>query len=791
MADDTLAGRRRWRARWARHGLLARVRGFFLLNGLFLMLAAVAELVFATQRPAGQRLLAIAALAWLTGWWLRGWRHGRFPTWVEPLEWLVPPLVSVALANPNAGLGIFYGLLSFRPLYGDRRAAVVRGLLAVATLVAMPALIVAGGGHAGFGQDLLQIPNALVLSGVTFLLGVTLARQERAVAREQVLTRTGTVLTTTTDRQAIYQVAVDTALTLLGEPAGARTALTMEAGPDQRVVAAAGDGAAEVVGATGRLAGLPAELREALERYQPAYGERLAAAELAAAVDFTPKTGGLLLLPLRANTGRLGLLVAASDRPLPDDVRGSLQTLADQVALGLEAATLTEELTRRAFHDSLTGLANRALLHDRLDRAIARTRRHGTQTALLLLDMDGFKLVNDSLGHEAGDDVLVGVADRIRGCVRAVDTVGRLGGDEFAIVLEDAGGTATAVAAAERVAAALAPPIEVDGHLVTARVSIGLATTEDGQLDSAALLRNADVAMYHAKQRHAGAWELFQPRMHAEAADRRSLGADLQHALPRGELVVHYQPILALDSRTITGVEALLRWRHPTRGLVPPAEFIPLAEETGLIGAIGHWVLEQACRQVAAWRATLPQGRGLVLSVNLSPAQLDAPDLVERVAAALLATGLPPRLLVLELTEGIMARDTERTSATLARLKALGLRLAIDDFGTGFSSLGYLERFPIDILKIDRSFVARIGGDAGAAPLADAVVRLGYALGLETIAEGIETDQQLAALHALGCHAGQGYLLARPSEPERIRALLDLPPSAPRPLSAQGLAAAP
>jgi diguanylate cyclase (GGDEF)-like protein len=778
LAGDTLAGRRRWRARWARHGLLARVRGFFLLNGLFLVLATVPQLAAAANRPAGQRLLAAAALILLACWWLRGWRRGRFPLWVEPLEWLVPMLVAAALGSAeSAALGVYYGSLSFRPLYGDRRAAVVRALLAVATLVAMPAVIIASGGHSDFGQALAQVPTTLVLSGVTFLLGVTLARQERAVAREQVLTRTGTALTTTTDRQAIYQVAVDTALTLLGEAAGTRTALTLEAGPGQRVVAAAGDRAAEVVGATAPLTALPAELREALERGQPAYGERVATAELAAAVDFTPKAGGVLLLPLRTNSGRLGLLVAGSDRPLPDDVRGSLQTLADQVALGLEAATLTEELTRRAFHDSLTGLANRALLHDRLDRALARTRRHGTRTALLLLDMDGFKLVNDSLGHEAGDDVLVGVARRIRGCVREVDTVGRLGGDEFAIVLEDVGGTATAAAAAERIAAALGPPIEVGGHLVTARVSIGIATTEDGDLDSAALLRNADLAMYHAKQRHAGAWELYQPRMHAAAAERRSLEADLQHALTRGELVVHYQPILALDSRAITGVEALLRWRHPTRGLVPPAEFIPLAEQTGLIGPIGQWVLEQACRQVVAWQAALPAGRRLGLSVNLSPAQLDAPDLVERVAATLRATGLAPRLLVLELTEGIMARGTERTSATLERLKALGLRLAIDDFGTGFSSLGYLERFPIDILKIDRSFVARIGGDAGATPLADAVVRLGHALRLETIAEGIETDQQLAALHALGCQAGQGYLLARPAEPERIRALLDQVPA--------------
>jgi EAL domain-containing protein (putative c-di-GMP-specific phosphodiesterase class I) len=261
--------------------------------------------------------------------------------------------------------------------------------------------------------------------------------------------------------------------------------------------------------------------------------------------------------------------------------------------------------------------------------------------------------------------------------------------------------------------------------------------------------------------------------MHADATDRRLLEADLHHALDRGELLVHYQPILTLDSRVITGVEALLRWQHPTRGLIPPAEFIPLAEETGLIGRIGHWVLEQACRQVTAWQATLPEDHPLELSVNLSPAELDAPDLVERVAGTLEATGLAPDLLVLELTEGVLAQNTAATAATLTRLKELGVRLAIDDFGTGFSSLGYLERFPIDMLKIDRSFIAKLGNGPEAAPLADAVIRLGQALHLETIAEGIETDQQLAALQAMGCRLGQGYLFARPSEPDTIRALLD------------------
>jgi diguanylate cyclase (GGDEF)-like protein len=799
LGSDVIVGRQGkrhwWPERWARHGLLARVRGFFLLNALLALVAVVMQLGSARDQAAGLRLAAGAAVGWLGWWWVRGWRRHRFPALVEPVEWLVPVLVALAFNQATMALGVLYGALAFRALYGDRRTAVARGVLAVGVLVATPLLVIARGGPNELNVQLFQIPTVLVLSGITYLLGATLARQERAVAREQVLTQTGTVLTTTTDRQAIYQAAVDTALTLLGHPAGTHAALAVLSGAEHRIVAAAGDDSAGLIGTTPRPAALPVAFRAALDQGRPVYAEHVAANDLAAAVDFTPKTGGLLLLPLRSKDGPLGLLAVASDQPLPAEVRGSLETLANQVALGLESATLTEELTTRAFYDSLTGLANRFLLHDRLDHAVAHTRRSGTPTALLLLDMDGFKQINDSLGHEIGDDVLVGVAERMRGCVREVDTIGRLGGDEFAIVLQDVTGSGDAVAVAERVTDALKQPIDVDGHQITARVSIGIATTghpEDRQqdLDSASLLRNADVAMYQAKSRHTGSWELYQPIMHADAADRRLLEADLHHALDRGELLVHYQPIVALDSSAITGVEALLRWQHPTRGLIPPAEFIPLAEETGLIGRIGRWVLDQACRQVAAWQATLSDDHPLELSVNLSPAELDAPDLVERVAGTLDATGLAPHLLVLELTEGVLARNTAATAVTLTRLKELGVRLAIDDFGTGFSSLGYLERFPIDILKIDRSFIAKLAHGPEATPLADAVIRLGQALHLETIAEGIETDHQLAALRDLGCRLGQGYLFARPSEPDRVRALLDQapatatpgpPPASPRP----------
>jgi EAL domain-containing protein (putative c-di-GMP-specific phosphodiesterase class I) len=388
--------------------------------------------------------------------------------------------------------------------------------------------------------------------------------------------------------------------------------------------------------------------------------------------------------------------------------------------------------------------------------------------------------------------VLVGVADRVLACVREVDTVGRLGGDELAVVLPQVTGSGDAVVVAEQIIEALKAPLQVDGHELVARVSIGVAITgrrgDRQEPDPAVLLRNADVAMHHAKALRTGGWELYQPIMHADAADRRLLEADLHQALERGELQVHYQPIVALDSLTMIGVEALARWCHPTRGMVSPAEFIPLAEETGLIGRIGHWVLEQACRQVAAWRSDLPDGQGLGLSVNLSPAELDAPDVVERVAATLEATGLPPGLLALELTEGMLARNPAAAGETLARLKRLGVLLAIDDFGTGFSSLAYLDRFPIDILKIDRSFVARLEDGPDATALADAVIRLGQALRLQTVAEGVETGRQLAALRRLGCRLGQGYLFGRPCDPGSLGALLGRSPAA-RPAASAGTVA--
>jgi diguanylate cyclase (GGDEF)-like protein/PAS domain S-box-containing protein len=444
--------------------------------------------------------------------------------------------------------------------------------------------------------------------------------------------------------------------------------------------------------------------------------------------------------------------------------------------------TLEEELAHQAFHDSLTGLSNRAVFRDRVEHGLAVAARHGQSITVLLLDLDGFKTINDSLGHDAGDELLIGVAGRLLASSRSSDTVARLGGDEFGIVLEDAGDPGRAMSAADRFLAGLAPPFEVRGRQVFMRASVGIAIS-DGVNDTDDLIRNADTAMYAAKAGGKGRSELFEPDMHERAMAQFEVQADLERAITRREFVVHYQPIVALDSGDVLGVEALVRWEHPTRGMLAPIEFIRVAEETGLIVPIGRWVLEEACRQTATWRATCPPAAAMWVSVNLSTRQLLEPDLVEHVREALSSSGLEPPALTLELTEGSLMQDVAETIATLRDLKELGVRLAIDDFGTGSSSLGYLRHFPIDLLKIDKSFVDELAETGVEGPaLVYAIIDMARTLELDTVAEGIEYDEQLAELRMAGCHSGQGYLFARPLAARAIEDLLRRPADTLRPV---------
>lgn len=432
--------------------------------------------------------------------------------------------------------------------------------------------------------------------------------------------------------------------------------------------------------------------------------------------------------------------------------------------------TLQDELAHQAFHDSLTGLLNRAVFRDRVDHALSRAARLGQQPAVLLLDLDGFKTVNDGLGHDAGDELLVAVGHRLQASGRSSDTVARIGGDEFAILLEDDADDAGAKAVAERVLAVLMTPFQVRGREVFVRASIGIATAVAGATTDE-LLRNADAAMYAAKRAGKARYELFLPVMHEQALAKFEVLGDLERALARDEFVLHYQPIVDLATEAVAGVEALVRWNHPSRGLLPPAEFIPLAEETGLIVPLGSWVLREACGQTAAWRLSQPH-LDLWVSVNLSTRQLLEPDLVERVQETLIESGLEPASLMLEITEGSLMQGITETAVKLRGLKELGVRLAIDDFGTGSSSLSYLRQFPIDLLKIDKSFVDEVGTSDGPL-LVQAIVDIARTLRVETIAEGIEEEEQLAGLREVGCRSGQGFLFARPLPPEGLAAFFE------------------
>jgi diguanylate cyclase (GGDEF)-like protein/PAS domain S-box-containing protein len=435
---------------------------------------------------------------------------------------------------------------------------------------------------------------------------------------------------------------------------------------------------------------------------------------------------------------------------------------------------LEEELAHQAFHDSLTGLSNRAVFRDRVDHALTRASRHRQRLAVLLLDLDGFKMVNDSLGHDAGDELLIAVGQRLQACARSSDTVARLGGDEFAILLEDDVDEARAKAMAKRMLTELLVPFEVRGREMFVRASVGITVTDGGSVETDELIRNADTAMYAAKAGGRARYEMFQPVMHERALEQFEVQADLQHALERGEFTLHYQPIIDFATGRAEGMEALVRWFHPTRGLLLPGAFIRIAEETGLIVPMGRWILAEACRQTVAWRAQFPEASDLCVSVNLSTRQLFEPDLVGQVREILDRSGLDPSGLVLEITEGSLMQDMAQTVAKLHGLKELGVRLAIDDFGTGSSSLGYLRQFPIDVIKIDKSFVDEVTtADSEGPALVRAIVELAQNLHLETVAEGIELTEQLTELRSAGCDSGQGFLFAKPLRPDDMQEFLE------------------
>ncbi len=445
-------------------------------------------------------------------------------------------------------------------------------------------------------------------------------------------------------------------------------------------------------------------------------------------------------------------------------------TRSRERALGM-VQEKTGELRHQSLHDALTGLPNRVLALDRAEQMLARARRRQIPVAALYIDIDGFKHVNDTFGHAAGDELLRIVATRLEGVVREGDTAARLSGDEFVVLVEGSALDAGPELVAERLLEVLRQPYEMDGQTgrqLTLTASIGIALGE--RANAAELLRDADVALYEAKAAGKGCCMLFKSSMQTAAHDRLTLEMDLAEALGHRQLFLRYQPTFDLQSETVIGVEALIRWRHPTRGVIQPIEFIPIAEESGLIVPIGRWVLDEACRQAAIWYR---HGHRIGMSVNVSGRQLDDDELIEDVRRALQESGLDPATLTLEITETTLMRDAEATATRLGMLKELGVRIAIDDFGTGYSSLAYLRQFPVDALKIDRSFISGIAGSKGSAALIHTLVQLGKTLDIETLAEGIEERSQLETLQREHCDHGQGFLFSRPLDVDAVEKFLN------------------
>ncbi len=479
-----------------------------------------------------------------------------------------------------------------------------------------------------------------------------------------------------------------------------------------------------------------------------------------------------LTAPIEGRTGRWGVvwLGGAPERFRSADA-DFVQALANVLADAIQQRASEDDIRHQALHDPLTDLPNRVLFLSRLERALAWP---GAQVAVMLLDIDNFKLVNDSLGHGAGDELLTAVAPRLARALRPGDTIARLGGDEFVLLLEQIPDVHAAAQVAARIMTEFESPFALGAAEHFATVSLGIALADGAGALPSSLVRDADAAMYQAKERGRARFEVFDGAMRTRSVERLSIENDLRRAIERHELHLVYQPIVSLRDESIVAVEALLRWQHPERGLISPADFIPVAEESGLIEPIGRWVLDTACAQGALWHEAFPDSRPIRISVNVSVRQFTQRALAATVARTIEQTGITPSSLCLEITESVLLREPEGVSETIKELADLGVRFALDDFGTGYSSLAYLTRLPIDALKVDRSFVQTLGNDERSAAITTAIVRMAQALSIEIIAEGVETQAQLSLMRSLGCPLAQGFYFHRPMDAQSIEALLDL-----------------
>jgi diguanylate cyclase (GGDEF)-like protein len=721
------------------------------------------------------RLAATCGLLGACVWEAVALRAQRFPLWADVLE--VVAIVVVSFRWPAGRHLIVFVLafvlpsLAFRALFSSPWQAVARS---VATVLAV---------YAGLATRPFVpprgIPTGLLTSALVAYLAweaaTALRRKATIDHHRRVAARLIGELSVARGRSDVYAAVLQAVLDLLPGRADVRVIIWDEA-DNLRPTAAAG-ALADAVRTTGGkpLTELP-NVRDALVSGESIYVESSDADAMREVLGFAPLPGVDFFVPLRHREQVRALSVAATDE-IPAWVRDEIEEVAKagEIALGsiaLSRASL-EGLRERSYRDPRTGLANPSLLGLRLEQALARPER---RVALLLIHIDHFRVINDSLGTSGGD-ACVGLAARLRGFLREGDTVARLEADRFAILLEGLTEPAMAAQVAGRVISRFADPlpgiVAGSGTGLFVHASIGVALSGPGARSPSDLQRNAEVALDAASNAGGGTFRVFDQSMRESIADRLELESDLAGALDRDEFVLHYQPIVQLAGRKqIAGVEGLVRWNHPRRGRVSPAQFIPAAEETGVINHLGAWVVRQGCRQLRAWAASEPRLQRLTLNVNVSPVQLVQPDLPATIGKTIDEVGVDPRRVVLELTENIMVDDSEGNLERLRALKANGMSLAVDDFGTGFCSLSYLQRFPFDEIKIDRSFVHRVEIDEGTAAITNSILSMGNALHLTSLAEGVETHGEMDWLTGAGCDAAQGYYFSAPAAPDRLLPLL-------------------
>ena len=764
------------------------------LGLLFLIQGTLGEgwLLLPHEARHAQAVVLICVLAQVLGIWMRRGGFDAAPLWVlKAIITLGTLLAAAGCVFTGAGTGFAFFFLWVTPyaVYFGLRQAAFQTAIAVLGLVGSRMAIADGQFVASqVGQWLLPAATIIVVSSIVHQLTRELGRadrerlvseRERAEAearraasererahREAAMARLGRLALRASDRALLLDETVRVLTETLRVEHCAIHEL-QEDGTHMRAVAAVGFAYGEDI---------PAD-EQRLGGYVLAGDEPIIVWEWASERRFTVPSlrdrgiRATAAAAIRGRSGAFGIIAvhSATVGEFSGEEGQWLQSIADLLASALDRERSEAVMRHQSLHDALTGLPNRALLFDRVEHAFSRAERFNLGVAVLLLDVDGFKTVNDSLGHQAGDELLVEIGHRLQEVVRTSDTVARLGGDEF-VVLAEVESDDEAFEIADRIAQVWEQPFAVASGEVFCSASIGIAVGRAAQAP-AKMLREADAAMYRAKERGRGRAEMFDEEMRRDAFERLRTESDLRRALERDEFHVLYQPIFDTVTLRPMGVEALVRWQHPTRGIVGPVEFIPLAEETGLIAPLGKWVLEHAVAEVADWRLRFPDVP-LRVAVNVSGQQLARPEFLHEVRAALAASGLPPESLGLEITESILIKESGSPRTTLEALRAMGVKVLIDDFGTGYSSLARLKRFPLDVIKVDRSFVDGVGAEDEDTAIVAAIVDIARSLGLQVIAEGVEGEVQLQHLRELGCHGAQGYLFSGPLPGDAFAAFL-------------------